>query len=423
MGRSYYSQENINRIISASNANKKRKRNQELINKNCLNKTLDPEFSITNLSFNEETRTTKIEFLKVIHYRTIDRYVQQNYQKYPIYSEWKTKNSTITKTVKLTNSNIETLNQNEDPLLQEFSFEIITRIKSPELIPSWYQRICIESELKQKNHDQEVIQNNAITTYNNFVSNVNKEISKNKTSIALLNKKNVKLDKKINKLRRKEKLILQHHKNLLLSIITFSIYHYLGSNWRLQKTSQKLNNKLNIFKSNETRIAEFNRKINDSNKQLEQNKIVLDTTISNSKSAIEKNLQEYGRNISQIIPLTLSVSDSTDSDFFLLKNLSGMEYKKIIGCYILRNRFNQKCYVGQSKDVFKRIHQHFKGTYPNNIIFAEDYFSTDENIRSDIFELKIIPCKTKDDLDRTEKKLIQEYDSFNTGYNGTNGNQ
>lgn len=98
-----------------------------------------------------------------------------------------------------------------------------------------------------------------------------------------------------------------------------------------------------------------------------------------------------------------------------------MEYEKIVGCYIIRNKEKDKYYVGQSKDVIKRLKQHFKGTIPNNIIFAEDYYSSSMD-KSDLFEVKILPCATKDDLDRTEKQLIEKYDAFNSGYNGTNGN-
>ena len=40
----------------------------------------------------------------------------------------------------------------------------------------------------------------------------------------------------------------------------------------------------------------------------------------------------------------------------------------------------------------------------------------------DIFENKIIRCETKYELDGLEKKLIYEYDSWNSGHNGTSGN-
>ena len=90
--------------------------------------------------------------------------------------------------------------------------------------------------------------------------------------------------------------------------------------------------------------------------------------------------------------------------------------------YIIHNKEKDKYYVGQSKDIIKRINQHFKGVVPNNPIFAEDYYYSTYNNKDDIFEIKIIKCETKDELDSLEKRLIYEYDAKNSGYNGTNGN-
>jgi hypothetical protein len=72
--------------------------------------------------------------------------------------------------------------------------------------------------------------------------------------------------------------------------------------------------------------------------------------------------------------------------------------------------------------VIKRIRQHFKGTVPNNVIFAEDYFKSTLEDKGTLFKIKIIECETKDELDRTEKQLIEDYDAWNNGYNGTSGN-
>ena len=111
-----------------------------------------------------------------------------------------------------------------------------------------------------------------------------------------------------------------------------------------------------------------------------------------------------------------------DDSFQPLKLLSGFEYKKIIGCYVIHNKEKDKYYVGQSKDILRRLKQHFRGTTPNNIIFAEDYYSSKQENKDDLFEVKIIECSTKDELDRKEKNLIEFYDSWNKGYNGTSGN-
>jgi hypothetical protein len=39
-----------------------------------------------------------------------------------------------------------------------------------------------------------------------------------------------------------------------------------------------------------------------------------------------------------------------------------------------------------------------------------------------MFEVMIIPLETKNELDDTERNLIAQYNAFDAGYNGTNGN-
>lgn len=128
----------------------------------------------------------------------------------------------------------------------------------------------------------------------------------------------------------------------------------------------------------------------------------------------------YYRKLSEITPLPTIYNN--DQLFISLKTIIGMEHEKIIGCYILHNKENDKYYVGQSKDIHRRIKQHFNGTVPKNIIFAEDYYLSKFQNKENLFEVKIIQCKTKDELDKTEKELIELYDAYNSGYNGTIGN-
>lgn len=141
---------------------------------------------------------------------------------------------------------------------------------------------------------------------------------------------------------------------------------------------------------------------------------------SNVVVALQNNETEKTLKLQEIVPLSADFQIETNAGFIPLKDINGIEYKKIVGCYIIRNRSNERCYVGQSKDVIKRLKQHFKGTYPNNIIFAKDYFAAED--KENLFEIKVFPCATKDELDKTEKSLIEQYDSFFNGYNGTSGN-
>lgn len=172
----------------------------------------------------------------------------------------------------------------------------------------------------------------------------------------------------------------------------------------------KLESEINNKKEN---IALSNAKIDSYNKQIKQ-----------KEAEIKKKKEEiklyYNRKIQDIKPLNNLVNN--DESFVSLKMFSGLEYEKIVGCYIIHNKENDKYYVGQSKDILKRLKQHFKGTVPLNPIFAEDYYNSQYPNKDDLFEVKIIRCNTKDELDNTEKQLISDYDSWKNGYNGTSGN-
>ena len=242
-------------------------------------------------------------------------------------------------------------------------------------------------------------------------------------NITNIEKENFKLDNKIKNISNKIERIKNHKKSLFLTIITFSIYYYLGSQRRLNKLSSKERTAFDTMQQNKAKITNLKNENNNYEQKIQQKKFELSKVETEVSLAIATNKREQENRIKEIVPLPMSFEPNIDTGFVPLKSIGGLEYKKIIGCYIIRNRLNQHCYVGQSKDVIKRIRQHFKGTYPNNIIFAEDYFAAKEIERNDMFELKIIPCTTKDELDRTEKNLIEEYDAFKSGYNGTNGNQ
>lgn len=108
------------------------------------------------------------------------------------------------------------------------------------------------------------------------------------------------------------------------------------------------------------------------------------------------------------IPLTIFLTEKSD------------DFK---GIYIIKNKINNKVYVGQSKNVLKRLRQHFdKDCRPKNVVFFEDYFKTDESQRQDLFDVLTIDCQTKDELDVLERKMILKYNSYEQGYNKTTGN-
>lgn len=91
------------------------------------------------------------------------------------------------------------------------------------------------------------------------------------------------------------------------------------------------------------------------------------------------------------------------------------------GCYVIRNRSNGKCYVGRSKDVHHRLHQHFSGTVPKNPNFFEDYYDCPPRNRSELFEVHVFFVQDEDVLPQMERELIARYDSYLHGYNKNTG--
>lgn len=119
----------------------------------------------------------------------------------------------------------------------------------------------------------------------------------------------------------------------------------------------------------------------------------------------------------------LNIEAQSDANgWIFLKDAFNFKYDKLKnkkGIYIIWNRTKNKYYVGQSKDLYKRIFtQHFAASAKDvkNIIFAKDWYDNDK------FYFKYILIETKDELDSTEKNYIELYDSFRNGYNNTGGN-
>lgn len=95
-------------------------------------------------------------------------------------------------------------------------------------------------------------------------------------------------------------------------------------------------------------------------------------------------------------------------------------FKNKKGIYIFHNLNNNKYYVGQSKNLYKRIfldHFDYKTGVCKNPNFCDDYNYNKHDFR---FAYKLL--NTKDELDYEEKKYINIFDSFNFGYNKTSGN-
>jgi len=383
-------------------------------------KEKDPLYSLIKVDFNTTSRRAKVYFNQSQEYRTIEKYVQRNYTKYPIYSDWKIKNKTIFYLIKLTNENIETLYQNENPLIKIFANEIVCNLNNDDLLPSWFKKKTLNTYYEEAKNEEIENRNSMRIKFNNNLKIENKDLDKIMITIRKIDKRKLKYSKKILKLTRKMIFFNKNEKNILLGIITFGIYFYFKSNKHfraLEKRSKKL---VNIIKKTE---VEYEKTIEDKNnieldiKKLQNDE---DSDIRVHKKMLKKLLDVYNERYNSIVPLGVECNNFTN--FIPLKLFLGYKYKKIVGCYVILNNELKKCYVGQSKDIMHRLKQHFNGTVPNNIIFAEDYFNSAFQNKEDLFNVKIIPLQTKDQLDANEKYLIEKYDAFESGYNRTSGN-
>lgn len=412
----------INKLISSSRRREREKYNESLIEANKgLKKELSPVYDLIKVDFDDSSRNTKIEIQQTQQYRTIERYVTKNYVRYPVYSNWKTRSRVIKKSIKLTNASLEALNKNDDYIIRQLSDEIIIALNNEDLHPSWFIEKYINKEHEEK---IQLIEQEALTFKKNKEDNI--LYWKNKSDV-LSNtfprheKILKKLQKKLYVFQNKLNRANATPQNLFLSIITLGVRSLLLSNKRKQKLKLKIkkqtdlvDDKINFINNIKKEIEKYQNQVNENYQLLELNNI-------ETSKRMNEEIYSYTEKLKEITPL--STTYISDDSFISLKKFIGLQYDKIIGCYIIHNKEqNQKYYVGQSKDVMKRINLHFKGLVPNNIIFAEDYYSTATDVRDNMFELKIIPCETKDELDKTEKELIEQYDAYNKGYNRTSGN-
>ena len=100
---------------------------------------------------------------------------------------------------------------------------------------------------------------------------------------------------------------------------------------------------------------------------------------------------------------------------------------KCAGIYLIKNKINGKCYIGQSIKLQKRIKAHF-----NNYTYERyshiTLYKAFKKYGIENFELIILKVfrdalsgYTKQQLDFWEKYYIKQYDTYNNGYNSTLG--
>ncbi len=368
-------------------------------------KELPPEYSIDNVIFNEYSRMAKITVIETTKYRVVVKYKQINYKKYPIYSNYyKERTKTINKTIRLLNSDLEALPLNSDPLISKNAEFIVSSIPNQNLHPSWYKKNILKTQFEKTQDHLENLKKQQQDLLDKTLSEYTKKLNSIKANLEILEKRFQKSkDKKYNCER---KINTIKHKGKKISIFFQRKYNKINENY--VSVSNRLESMLKFFENTEL--------------EKQQLSVAYLNSIGKLKNKIEDAKKAFLEESQHILPLpTLETINKPEHVFNPLSFFYGLTYSKIAGCYVIRNTENGKCYVGQSKDVMRRIKQHFNGTRPKNDSFFDDYYSSSYINKNDLFEFTILSCRT-DELNKKEKELIAQYDAYDFGYNKTHGN-
>lgn len=87
------------------------------------------------------------------------------------------------------------------------------------------------------------------------------------------------------------------------------------------------------------------------------------------------------------------------------------------GIYIIYNKTRNMYYIGQSKNVFKRVNGHFTGK-GNGDVYADYKYGNQ-------FTISMIALEGSgfSTLNALEKNAISTYNAYSKGYNKTKGNR
>ena len=93
-----------------------------------------------------------------------------------------------------------------------------------------------------------------------------------------------------------------------------------------------------------------------------------------------------------------------------------------VGIYSITNKVNGKVYVGQSKNIARRLRDHKSAMMnPDNKSYNKQLYRDMREFGIENFDFKIEELCEKCDLDKREKYYVKKYDSNNNGYNLTVG--
>lgn len=98
-----------------------------------------------------------------------------------------------------------------------------------------------------------------------------------------------------------------------------------------------------------------------------------------------------------------------------MKNLNRKEYLNKSGIYIIESTFDHRCYVGSSKQLYKRINKHIKDLR-NNKHHASKLQRFFNKYGEECLNIRIIKLCDEKDLIKEENFFKKLYDSYTCGF-------
>jgi hypothetical protein len=149
--------------------------------------------------------------------------------------------------------------------------------------------------------------------------------------------------------------------------------------------------------------------------------LIILLSIRSSEKAREKARKELKEKIEGLANNTLEL---TPEEFFNFRNFSfggrgrahvSAQYN-FAGVYILFNKTKNMYYIGQGKQVFNRVNNHFTGK-GNGDVYADYKYG-------DSFSIRMISLENSgfSSLNDLERQTISTYNAYSAGYNKTRGN-
>jgi hypothetical protein len=105
-----------------------------------------------------------------------------------------------------------------------------------------------------------------------------------------------------------------------------------------------------------------------------------------------------------------------------LENLKVIDWN-ITGIYKIENIYSHNMYIGQAKDIRKRLREHLECCKSSNPSENKGLVNAWNKYNGDCFDFEILEICEETDLNDREKYWIDYYDSFKNGYNMTSGGQ